>query len=90
MQFIFLFYCISQPIRKPWLFIIVFKVNSYFDWKYPNYTFAKSKYPVTEKLTNGALVIPIPGKNTSHNIKVHDSEWSCWNIILFLHENNYS
>ena len=30
------------------------------DWKYLNYIFAKSKFPVTEKLTNGALVTPTP------------------------------
>ena len=32
------------------------------DWKYMylTYTFAKSKFPVTEKLTNGALVTPTP------------------------------
>ena len=30
------------------------------DWKYLTYTFAKSKFPVTEKLTNGALVTPTP------------------------------
>ena len=31
------------------------------DWNYLNYTFAKSKFPVTEKLANGALVTPTPG-----------------------------
>ena len=30
------------------------------DWKYLNYTCAKSKLPVMEKLTNGALVTPSP------------------------------
>ena len=28
------------------------------DWKYLTYTFAKPKFPVTDKLTNGALVAP--------------------------------
>ena len=32
------------------------------DWKYLTYTFAKSQFPVTEKLTNGALVTPTPGQ----------------------------
>ena len=32
------------------------------DQNYLTYTFAKSKFPVTEKLANGALVTPIPGK----------------------------
>ena len=31
------------------------------DWKCLTYTFAKSKFLVTEKLTNGALVTPTPG-----------------------------
>ena len=31
-----------------------------YDWNYLTYTFAKSKFPVTEKLANGALVTPIP------------------------------
>ena len=30
------------------------------DWKYPTHTFVKSKFPATEKLTNGALVTPTP------------------------------
>ena len=30
------------------------------DWKYLTYTFTKSKFPVTEKLRNGALVTPAP------------------------------
>ena len=30
------------------------------DWKYLSYTFAKSKFPVTEKSTNWALVTPTP------------------------------
>ena len=30
------------------------------DWNYLTYTFAKLKFPVTEKLANGALVTPIP------------------------------
>ena len=30
------------------------------DWNYLTYAFAKSKFPVTEKLANGALVTPIP------------------------------
>ena len=30
------------------------------DWKYLTYTFAKSKFPATEKLKNGALVTPHP------------------------------
>ena len=29
------------------------------DWNYLTYTFVKSKFPVTEKLANGALVTPI-------------------------------
>ena len=33
------------------------------DWKYQNYTIAKSFFSVTEKWTNGALVTPIPGKS---------------------------
>ena len=32
------------------------------DWKYLTYTFAKSKFLVTEKLTNWALVTPTPGR----------------------------
>ena len=28
------------------------------DWKYLTYTFAKSKFPVTEKLSNGVLATP--------------------------------
>ena len=32
------------------------------DWNYLTYTFAKSKFPVTEKLANGALVTPTPGQ----------------------------
>ena len=31
------------------------------DWNYLTHTFAKSKFPVTEKLANGALVTPTPG-----------------------------
>ena len=34
--------------------------NKKHDWKYLTYTFAKTKFPVTEKLTNGALVTPTP------------------------------
>ena len=34
-----------------------------YDWKYLTYTFTKSKFPVTEKSTNGALVTPTPGDN---------------------------
>ena len=30
------------------------------DWKYLPYTFAKSNFPITEKLTNWALVTPTP------------------------------
>ena len=30
------------------------------DWKYLTYTFAESKFPVTEKITNWALVTPTP------------------------------
>ena len=30
------------------------------DWNYLNYTFAKSKFPITEKLANGVLVTPTP------------------------------
>ena len=30
------------------------------DWKYPTHTPAQSKFPVTEKLTNGALAFSIP------------------------------
>ena len=33
------------------------------DWKYLTYVFAKSKFPVTEKLRNRALVIPLQGKS---------------------------
>ena len=35
------------------------------DWNYLTYTFAKSKFPVTDKLANGALVTPIPGAKPS-------------------------
>ena len=31
-----------------------------YDWNYLTYTFAKSKFPGTEELANGALVTPIP------------------------------
>ena len=31
------------------------------DWKYRTYSFAESKFPATEKLTNGVLVTPAPG-----------------------------
>ena len=31
------------------------------DRKYLTHTFAKSKFPVTEKITSGALVTPTPG-----------------------------
>ena len=31
------------------------------DTRYLDYTFTKSNFPVTEKLTNGALVTPTPG-----------------------------
>ena len=34
------------------------------DWKYLNYTFAKPKFPVTEKLTTRALEPPTPGPAT--------------------------
>ena len=36
------------------------------DWTYLTYTFAKSKFPVTEKLANGTLVTPFPGPNGWH------------------------
>ena len=32
------------------------------DWKYLTYTFAQSKFPLMEKLTNGALVNLTPGQ----------------------------
>ena len=44
-------------------------------WNYLTYTFAKSKFPVTEKLANGALVTPIPG---------HIRAWCVPIIILML------
>ena len=35
------------------------------DRNYLTYTFAKTKFPVTEKLANGALVTPIPGETSA-------------------------
>ena len=40
------------------------------DWKYLNYTSAKSKFLVTEKLTNEALVTPTPGAASSNMDKL--------------------
>ena len=39
------------------------------DWRYVAYAFAKSKFPVTEKLTNGALVTPTPGMHAAGHHK---------------------
>ena len=46
----------------PWYQVDIWQVPGKYehDWKYLTYTFAKSKFPVTEKLTNGALVTPTP------------------------------
>ena len=38
------------------------------DWKYLTYTFAQSKFPVTEKLANGALVTPTPGHSAETSL----------------------
>ena len=38
------------------------------DWNYLTYTFAKSKFPVTEKLVNEALVAPTPDLSVPHRI----------------------
>ena len=37
----------------------VFVTCELLDWKYLSYSFANSRFPVSEKLTNGALVTPI-------------------------------
>ena len=42
------------------------------DWKYLTYNFAKSKFPVTEKLTNGALVTPTPGEGGQYRAHYHN------------------
>ena len=41
------------------------------DWNYLAYTFAKSKFPVTEKLANGALVTPIPEQHHIDEYRKH-------------------
>ena len=48
-------------LAQGWGLLRQFSPFRYFpNWKYLTYTFAKSKFPVTEKLTNGALVTPTP------------------------------
>ena len=44
--------------------------------RYLTYTFAKSWFPVTEKLTNGALVNPTPGL-----ITIHNNAGNVWNNV---------
>ena len=43
------------------------------DRKSLTYTFAKSKFPITEKLTNRALVTPTPGSLCHQTISNHDT-----------------
>ena len=47
------------------------------DWKYVTYTFAKSKFPVTEKLLNKAFVTP----TLNMQVTYHD-ELGNWFVIL--------
>ena len=43
------------------------------DCKYLSYTFAKSKFPLTEKLTNGALVTLTPGRTADKSERANSS-----------------
>ena len=49
---------IFDRCRRSWAAETPDKYERY--WKYLSYTFVKSKFSVTEKLTNGALVTPHP------------------------------
>ena len=48
------------------------------DWNYLTYTFAKSKFPVTEKLPNGALVTPPPAPHKALCVS-----WGCPVYLLW-------
>ena len=59
--------------------------------KYLTYTFGKSKFSATDKLTNGVLVTPTPEAAHSalkQNRYVTKKKWFYFQVILGLHQNH--